>query len=60
MKEYAIYYRLNGETDYHYVSVSSVNLPFEEIKASIIHEVKKDLQIGHDDDFKIISIQENN
>lgn len=59
MKEYAVNYKLNGVSDTYYVTVSEVNLPYSEIKPTIISELKKYLRLNVNDKLEIISINPN-
>jgi hypothetical protein len=58
MIEYIITYKLNGVRDNHFVTVSQNNLPFSEIKLSIVKTLKSDLSITSNDKLEIIDIQE--
>jgi hypothetical protein len=58
MKEYLVVYRLNGVQDNYFVTVSQTDLPFREIRFSIISTLKTNLSIKPDDKLEIIDIQE--
>jgi len=57
MIEYIITYKLNGVKDNHFVKVSQTNLPFSEIRFSIIETLKSNLSITSKDKLEIIDIQ---
>ncbi len=58
MKEYLVVYRLNGVQDNYFVTVSQTDLPFNEIRFSIINTLKSNLSISSNDKLEIIDIQE--
>lgn len=59
MKEYKVIYKINGVQDIYYVTVSPTNLPFSEIRFSIINELKAYLKMQTTDKLEIVDIQEN-
>jgi hypothetical protein len=58
MKKYLVVYRLNEVQNNYFITVSQTDLPFSEIRFSIISTLKTYLSIKSDDKLEIIDIQE--